>query len=103
MLLTCVLVHGCSSSGPYLSPAASQALTTIKMGMTREEVISLLGPPAKQQFFGKTELLTYQPDWTTAKASDFNPIGIEFGRVSGFGLTYAVMVEVEFNGKLGGK
>jgi len=36
--------------------------------MTREDVISLLGRPAKQQFFGKTELLTYQPDWTTAKA-----------------------------------
>ncbi len=68
-----MLVHGCSSSsGPYLSPAAAQALTTIKMGMTREEVISLLGPPAKQHFCGKTELLTYQPDWTTAKASDFN-------------------------------
>ena len=47
--------------------------------------------------------MTYEPDWTTARASDFNPIGIEFGRVSGFGLTYAVKVEVEFNGKLGGR
>ena len=58
-LLACVQMHGCSSSGFYLSPSASQALTTIKIGMTREEVISLLGPPSKQQVFGKTELLTY--------------------------------------------
>ena len=41
-------------------------MTTIKIGMTREEVVSLLGPPSKQQVFGKTELLTYQPDWTVA-------------------------------------
>ena len=101
VLLACVQVHGCSSSGPYLSPAVSQAMTTIKIGMTREEVVSLLGPPLKQQVFGKTELLTYQPDWTLGKASEFNPIGIEAGRVTGFGLTYATKVEVEY--KLGKK
>jgi len=96
-----VQVHGCSSSGPYLSSAASKALATIKIGMTREEVIKLLGPPSKQRVFGKTELLSYQSDWTVAQASELNPIGIEAGRVTGLGLTYATKVEAEY--KLGKK
>ena len=95
LLLVCAL-HGCgSSSGPYLSVAASQAMAKVRIGMPKEDVIVLLGQPIKQQVFGKTELLTYQPDWSLANASDFNPIAIEGGKVSGLGLTYATKVEVE--------
>ena len=57
--------------------------------MPREDVIVLLGQPIKQQVFGTTEVLTFQPDWSLINASDYNPIGIEDGKVSGLGLTYA--------------
>ena len=82
---------GCS--GPYLSPAASQALATMKIGMTREEVVSQLGPPHAQATFGKIELLTYRPDWS-ASANSFTPIGIVDGKVVGLGPTYALKVEL---------
>lgn len=96
-LLACTL-HGCGS-GPHLSFAASQAMAKVKVGMPREDVIVLLGQPIKQQVFGKTEVLTYQPDWSLANAWNFNPIAIEGGKVSGLGLTYATKVEVEFKAK----
>ena len=96
-LLICVQTQGCSSaSDGYMSPARSRAMTThIIAGMPREDVIVLLGPPVKQQIVGKTELLTYQPDWSLMNASAYNPIAIQDGKVVGRGLTYAAKIELE--------
>ena len=58
----------------------------INDGMPREDVIVLLGQPGKQQVIGKTELLTYQPDWSLMNASAYNPIAIQDGKVVGRGL-----------------
>ena len=101
-LLICVQTHGCSStSDAYMSPTRSRAMAThIITGMPREDVIVLLGQPVKQQVVGKTELLTYQPDWSLMDASAYNPIAIQDGKVVGRGLTYATKVELESrNGK----
>ena len=95
-----LVLAGCS--GAYLSPAASHALAGIKVGMTREEVVSQLGPPHAQATFGKTELLTYRPDWSAA-ANSFTPIGIADGKVVGFGPTYALKVELNFKENAAGK
>jgi hypothetical protein len=96
-LLICVQTQGCSSANDaYMSPARSRAMTThITAGMPREDVVVLLGQPAKQQVVGKTELLTYQPDWSLMDASAYNPIAIQDGKVVGRGLTYAAKIELE--------
>jgi hypothetical protein len=94
--LISVLTHGCSTNDAYMSPARSRAMTThIRAGMPREDVIVLLGQPVKQQVIGKTELLTYQPDWSLMNASVYNPIAIQDGKVVGPGLTYAAKIELE--------
>lgn len=84
---------GCAS---YLSYGASQALAAVRVGMTREEVIKQLGEPHGLEVVGKTELLTYRPDWTVTPALAQNPIAITEGKVAGIGSTYALKLKQDF-------
>jgi hypothetical protein len=90
------LVHASGCSSVYLSPAASQALANVKLGMSREEVVRQLGPPHQVETVGKTELLTYRTDWTVENtAGALSPIAIADNKVVGFGATYANKVKLE--------
>ena len=101
-LLALVQAGGCGSM--YLSPAASQALANVKVGMTREEVVRQLGPPHGQETVGNTQLLTYNADWTVENtAGSFSPIAIVDDRVAGFGPTYAFKVKFDFQAENAGK
>src|SRR5437773_9072088 len=91
-----ILVQAIGCTGGYLSPTDSQTLTSIKVGMTREEVLNLLGSPYSQETVGKTELLTYRPDWSIAGATNFSPIGIVDGKVAGWGPAYDLKVKQDF-------
>jgi hypothetical protein len=82
--------------GPYLSHGASQALAAVRVGMTREEVIKQLGEPHVHEVVGKTELLTYRPDWTVKAAPKQSPLAISEGKVVGLGDIYAAKVRQDF-------
>jgi hypothetical protein len=84
---------GCAS---YLSHSASQALVAVRVGMTREEVLKQLGEPHSQEMVGKTELLTYRPDWTVTPALAQSPIAITEGKVTGLGPAYALKLRQDF-------
>ena len=92
-IMTLAETAGCAS---YLSYSASQALAAVRVGMTREEVIKQLGEPHSQEMVGKTELLTYRPDWTVTPALAQNPIAITEGKVAGIGPTYALKLKQDF-------
>lgn len=92
-----VLLQTAGCGGDYLSPAASQALATIKVGTSRDDVVRQLGPPHSQEMVGKTELLTYRPDWTAQNtAAGFSPIAIVDGKVAGVGPNFAYKVKADF-------
>jgi len=91
MLAMAAPVAGC---GGYLSVAGTQSLTQVKVGMTREEVIRTVGEPQRSELVGKTELLTYNPDWAVRLAENFSPVGIVDGKVAGFGPSYASSVRL---------
>ena len=84
---------GCAS---YLSYGASQALAAVRVGMTREEVIKQLGEPQSLEMVGKTELLTYRPDWAATAAQTQTPIAIFEGKVVGTGASYAFKLKQDF-------
>ena len=87
------ILAGTAGCGAYLPHAASQALITVKVGMTREEVVKQLGEPHSRETVGQVELLTYRPDWSVVGANTFTPIGITDGKVSGLGPIYAAKVK----------
>lgn len=100
IVLAALATTGCS--GGYFSPQArhltpqqSATLTAVKIGMTRDEVIQLLGSPHRQEIIGKTELLTYRPCVREHAAAYFSPVGIVDGRVVGFGPNFEFKIKQE--------
>ena len=66
------------------SASYTKALMNVKIGMSRDEVVALMGQPQKRETYGKTEFLIYQ----TNEAGNFTPIGIVDGKVVGWGRNY---------------
>ena len=53
--------------GGCTNPASMQAtrLDSVRAGMTRDEVLEILGPPQRQEVYGSTEFLIYSRSWTS--------------------------------------
>ena len=77
-----ILLTGCTN------PSSMQAarLDSVRPGMTRDEVLEIMGPPQRQEIHGSTEFLIYSTDGrSTTALLDFIPIAIVDGRVTGTG------------------
>jgi len=82
VLLVSVVANGCTSPGNM----QNARLDSIRAGMTRDQVLEILGPPQRQERHGSTEFLIYSTDGTSPTALlDFTPIAIVDGRVTGTG------------------
>ena len=87
LLLSMHLLAACDSA-KVLSMEQTTTLLKgpIQIGTSREEVISQLGEPYKQERHGTTEFLFYQTIWQAAdKAAARNPIAVLDGKVVGLG------------------
>ena len=76
--------------GGCANPTGMQAgrLDGVRAGMTREELLQLLGAPQRQEAYGATEFWIYSTDGTSTTALlDFTPVAIVDGRVTGTGRT----------------
>ena len=74
--------------GACTNPASMQAtrLDSVRAGMTRQEVLEIMGPPQRQEVYGSTEFLIYSSDgMNTTALLDFTPIALVDGRVTGTG------------------
>jgi outer membrane protein assembly factor BamE (lipoprotein component of BamABCDE complex) len=77
-----MLLTGCVNS-LEISPTR---LESVRAGMTRDEVLLLLGLPQRQESYGSTEFLIYSTDGrSTTALLDFTPIAVVDGRVTGTG------------------
>ena len=86
------VLNGCTD------PSSTQPgrLDSVRSGMTRNEVLQIMGPPQRQEKYGATEFLIYSTDGRNATALlDFTPIAIVDGRVTGTGRSlYEAVVQV---------
>ena len=72
-------------SGPQLV----SLLHKVEIGMSREDVVLLLGEPAQQQKIEDTEFLFYFTDWINTPASiERSPIALVNGKVVAVGKTH---------------
>jgi hypothetical protein len=86
-----MFLSGCADSAGL--PAVK--LSAVQAGMTRDEVLAVLGPPQRQEAYGSTEFLIYSNDGVSTTALlNFTPIAIVDGRVTGVGRTmYEAVVQ----------
>ena len=99
VLFAFVVADGCANSGTM----QVERLDSIRAGMTREEVLDILGPPQRQETHGSTEFLIYSTDGTSSTVLlDFTPIAIVDGRVTGKGRSlYEAVVQAHSKQRTG--
>jgi hypothetical protein len=99
VLFAFVVTNGCTNPGTM----QGTRLDSIRAGMTREDVLDILGPPQRQEIYGPTEFLIYSTDGTSSTALlDFTPIAIVDGRVTGKGRTlYEAVVQAHSKQRTG--
>lgn len=92
---------GCTDSATI--PVAN--LPHIQAGMTRAEVLTMMGNPQRQETYGSTEFLIYSTDGSSNTALlNFTPIAIVDGRATGTGrVLYDAVVHAHRGGASGGK
>ena len=88
-----LLAHllGACDSMKILSPEQTNALVNgpIQPGMSREEIIRLLGQPFREERHGTTDFLFYQTAWQVAeRATTRSPIALVGDKVVGLGTAY---------------
>jgi hypothetical protein len=91
MFLLSWLLVSCGQSTPYLSSRQASVLVdgSIKVGMSRADVIRRLGRPRGTEVVGEVEFLFYPTSWPfTLIASQHDPVAIVDGKVAGFGRTF---------------
>ena len=80
---------GCQEFVGSQSASHTKALMKVQVGMSRDEVVALMGQPQKREAYGKTEFLIYQTEYRGInEAGNFTPIGIVDGKVVGWGRNY---------------
>jgi hypothetical protein len=79
-LMASLLIAGC---GPTTNNINNSNINKLQVGMTREEVIAVMGNPEKREVYGRTEFLMY----TTGNFT-LTPIAIIDGRLLGWGRRY---------------
>jgi hypothetical protein len=62
--------------------------TKLQVGMARQEVIAIMGNPAKREAYGKTEFLMYRTNFNEIDDIAYTPIAIVDGKVAGWGRNY---------------
>ena len=91
VLALLVTLQGCQSGETQLPMNRASALIngSIRVGMSRADVVSLLGSPHQIETSGNIEFLFYRaPFLMKAGTAGANPIAIVDGKVAGTGLIY---------------
>jgi hypothetical protein len=83
-----ILTQGLISCGLIISQTNNSRLMNVQVGMSRDELISIMGLPKKREAYGRTEFLIYQTGLGATEAERDTPIAVVDGRVAGWGRNY---------------
>ena len=89
LVVALLSISGCGISRQLESRAANDKLMQLNVGMSRDEVLSVLGKPYKREVYGEDEFLIYETNFIAkAEKEQFTPILIKSGKVAGWGRNY---------------
>ena len=80
-LLMSLAAHGCSSE----ESIRGKSLMKLQIGMSKEEVLSIMGKPQRQETHGDSEILFYTTGSAADMQEDTTPLTIIGGRLVGWG------------------
>jgi outer membrane protein assembly factor BamE (lipoprotein component of BamABCDE complex) len=61
----------------------------LQVGMSRIEVMAIMGQPQRREAYEKVEFLIYRTDWAgTTESQNFTPVAIVNDKVVGWGRNY---------------
>lgn len=72
----------------YTSSSNRSALNKLAVGMTRAEVVAIMGDPHKREADGRAEFLVYRTETYDHGDSSFTPIVLIDGKVTGWGRNF---------------
>jgi len=101
-LAAAAVLAGCGFVSTVKSSMRNDDLMKIQVGMSREDVIRVMGEPQKREMYGREEYLLYQTanEPFAPESANYTPIAILNGRVAGWGRNYyddAVRTKVDAN------
>jgi len=89
ILIALLLTSSCSIVYQYQSRTTNDKLMQLNVGMSRNEVLSILGTPDKREVYGEMEFLIYVTDYRAYYEKErTTPILIKSGKVAGWGRNY---------------
>jgi outer membrane protein assembly factor BamE (lipoprotein component of BamABCDE complex) len=81
LVLVLSLAVACSTQEHY----RTKGLMKLQLGMSKEEVLSIMGTPQRQESYGDTEVLFYTTDEFSDRKETDTPLTITRGRLVGWG------------------
>lgn len=78
------LVNGCTPQ----AEVRGQDVMKLQVGMSREEVLSVMGKPQAIETYARVEFWLYRADTDDGRAQSILPVGFASGRVTGWGRIY---------------
>jgi hypothetical protein len=80
-LLASLLAVGCGTQTSY----RGKGLLKLQLGMTRDEVLSVMGRPQRQEIYGDSEVLFYTTGDVGNPTEDTTPLMLVGGQLVGLG------------------
>ncbi|MHB9020118.1 MAG: DUF3192 domain-containing protein [Minisyncoccota bacterium] len=91
LLLLVPMLNGCGLAMLVKDSENRDKLNQLEVGMSKQQVIEIMGNPYRREAYSNTEYLLYATDRWNRSSDDayaFTPIAIENGKVVGWGSNY---------------
>ena len=84
-----LLINGCGIAYQIQSRTTNDNFMQLNVGMSRDEVLSILGTPYKREVYDDREFLIYKTNHVARSEKErFTPILLKSGKVIGWGRNY---------------
>jgi hypothetical protein len=93
-----ILMPSLAACGLAVMQSNKSHLMNIQVGMSREELLAIMGTPGKREAYGRTEFLMYKTDVGNSDQEIYTPIALVDGKVAGWGRNYydnAIRTKIE--------
>ena len=91
LFVAVVLLSGCGVTRGIVAGTNRSKLNSLEMGMTKDQVLALMGKPYKREAYEGVEYWLYETEWISDGVTtdeELTPIAFKNGKVDGWGRNY---------------
>ena len=84
------ILAGCAPASRQMDSMDNKnAVETLAVGMSRDELVALMGKPAKRENYGSMHFYIYETSYLAFREKDrYTPVAVVNGKVAGWGRDY---------------